>query len=74
MWNPTQSTKFRQSTIFFEKSGILSENLKTFAKSNYPTVHCFCWNFVHVSYLPMSIKGCAGFIFILFKSWIICKN
>ena len=55
MWNPTQ--KFRQSSIFFEKPGILPENLKIFTKSNYPTVHCFCWNFVHVSYLPMSIKG-----------------
>ena len=21
----------------------------------------FCWNFTHVSYLPMSTKGCSGF-------------
>ena len=53
--------KVRQSSIVFEKTGILSENLKTLTSSNYPTVQCFCWNFAHVSYLPMSTKGCAGF-------------
>ena len=30
--------KFRQSSIVFEKPGILSENLKTLTSSNYPTV------------------------------------
>ena len=29
--------KFRQSSIVFEKPGILSENLKTLTSSNYPT-------------------------------------
>ena len=33
--------KFRQSSIFFEKPGILSENLKTLTSSNCPTVRCF---------------------------------
>ena len=33
--------KFRQSSIVFEKAGILSENLKTLASSNYPTVQYF---------------------------------
>ena len=33
--------KFRQSSIVFEKSGILSENLKTLTSSNYPTVQYF---------------------------------
>ena len=32
---------FRQSSIVFEKAGILSENLKTLASSNYPTVQYF---------------------------------
>ena len=32
------------------------------------------WNFAHVSYLPMSAKGCAVFFFILLRSWVICKN
>ena len=30
--------KFRQSSIVFEKPGILPENLKTLTSSNYPTV------------------------------------
>ena len=33
--------KFRQSSIVFEKPGILSENLKTLTSSNYPTVQYF---------------------------------
>ena len=32
---------FRQSSIVFEKSGILSENLKILTSSNYPTVQYF---------------------------------
>ena len=39
MQNPIQ--KFRQSSFIFEKSGILSENLKTLTSSNYPTVQYF---------------------------------
>ena len=48
--------KFRQSSIAFEKPGILSENFKTLTSSNYPTVQYF-----HVFYLPLSTKGCVGF-------------
>ena len=33
--------KFRQSSIVFEKPGILSENLKNLTSSNYPTVQYF---------------------------------
>ena len=33
--------KFRQSSIVFEKEGILFENLKTLTSSNYPTVPIF---------------------------------
>ena len=39
MQNPIQT--FRQSSIVFEKSGILSENLKTLVSSNYLTVQYF---------------------------------
>ena len=53
--------KFIQSSIVFEKPGILFENLKTLTSSNYPIVQYFCWNFAHVSYLLMSTKGCVGF-------------
>ena len=33
--------KFRQSSIVFEKPGILSENLKILTSSNYPTIQYF---------------------------------
>ena len=33
--------KFRQSSIVFEKPGILPKNLKTLTSSNYPTVQYF---------------------------------
>ena len=33
--------QFRQSSIVFEKPGILSENLKTLTSSNYRTVQYF---------------------------------
>ena len=33
--------KFRQSSIIFEKPGILSKNLKTLTSFNYPTVQYF---------------------------------
>ena len=33
--------KLRQSSIVFEKLGILSDNLKTLTISNYPTVQYF---------------------------------
>ena len=39
MQNPTQ--KFRQSSIVFEKPGVLSENLTTLMSSNYPTLKYF---------------------------------
>ena len=39
MQNTTR--KFRQSSIVFEKPGILSENLKFLASSNYPTTQYF---------------------------------
>ena len=39
MKSPIQ--KFRQSFIIFNKSGILCEDLKTLASSNYPTVQYF---------------------------------
>ena len=48
--------KFRQSSIIFEKPGILSENLKNLTSSNYPTVQYFMLNFAQIFYLPMSTK------------------
>ena len=46
--------KFRESSIVFEKPGLLSENLKTLTISNYPTVQyfllklCTCFLFTNV--------------------------
>ena len=45
---PNTIKKCRQSSIVFEKPGILSENLKTLTSSNYSTVQYFCWNFAHI--------------------------
>ena len=60
--------KFRQSSIVFEKPGILPENFKTILQFN-----IFCLNFAHIFYLPMSTKECVGF-FISFRSRVICKD
>ena len=46
MQNPKQ--KFGQGSIVFEKHIIELIN--------------FCWNFAHVSYLPMCLKGCLRFV------------
>ena len=62
--------KFRQSSIAFEKPGILSENFKTLTSSNYPTVQYF-----HVFYLPLSTKGCVGFfLFYYLKAYANIKK
>ena len=59
--------KFRQSSIVFEKPGILSENVKTLTNSNYPTVQYFL--FSTYQYL----QKCVGGFFISFRYWVICK-
>ena len=67
--------KFRQSSIVFEKAGILSDNLKTSTSSNYPIVQYF---FAATSYTFSTYhclkKGVCGIVFILFRSCVICKN
>ena len=68
MRNPKE--KFRQSSIIFEKPGLLFEKLKILTSPATIEFNISCWNFAHVSYLPMSKKGCSGLI--LF--WVICKN
>ena len=64
--------KFRQSSVVFEKPGILSENLKTLTSSNYPTVQYFLLK-LFVFYLPMSTKGIVGFFLILVRSELFAK-
>ena len=59
MQNPIQ--KSRQSSIVFEKPGILPGNLRSFTSSSYPTIQYFLLKLSTLYYLPMSIKGCVGF-------------
>ena len=66
--------KFRQNSIVFEKPGILSENLKTLTSSNYPTVQYFLLKLRTPFLLTNVYKGVCGIFFILFRSWVICKN
>ena len=55
--------KFRQSSIVLKKAGILSENSKILTSSTTLQFNISNWNFAHVSYLPMSTKGCVGFFY-----------
>ena len=66
--------KFRQSSIVFEKPGILPENLKTLTSSNYPTVQYFLLKLRTRFLLTNVYKRVCGIFFILFRSWVICKN
>ena len=53
--------KFRQSSIVFEKPGILSENLKTLTSSNYPTVQYFLLKLRTHFLLTNAYKRVCGF-------------
>ena len=72
MQNPTQ--KFRESSIVSEKPGLLSENLKTLTSSNYPTVQHFLLKLRTLLLLTNVYKRMCGFVLILFRSWVNCKN
>ena len=66
--------KLRQSSIVFEKLGILSDNLKTLTISNYPTVQYFLLK-LHTRFLLANVyKRVWGIFFIPFISWLLCKN
>ena len=69
MQNPIQ--KFRQSSIFFEKPGILSKNLKTLTSSKYPTIQYFS---IKLSLHMFPTYQRLQLFFILFRSWVINKN
>ena len=59
--------KLRQSSIVFEKPGILPENLKTLTSSNYPTVQYFLLKLCTRFLLTNVYKSVWDF-FILFRS------
>ena len=67
--------KYRQSSIFFEKTDILSDNLKTLTSSNYPTVQYFfleLWKRFLLSNVYERMRAIC--FIILFRSRVICKN
>ena len=55
--------KFKQSSIVFEKPGILSENLNTLTSSNYPTVQYLLLK-LRTHFLPTNVykKVCGIFL------------
>ena len=69
MQNPIQ--KLRQSSIVFEKPGILSEKLITLTSSNYLN---FLFKFCSLSLHINVYKRVFGIALILFKTWVICQN
>ena len=60
--------------LFPRKQAICLKNWKLWRAPTTLEFNIFCWNFARVSYLTMSTKGCSGFFFILFRSWVINKN
>ena len=69
------SNKSLDKALLFSRNQVFC--LKIWKLWRAPTTlqfNIFCWNFAHISYLPMSTKGFVGFFFILFRSWYICKK
>ena len=60
--------KFRQSSIVFERPGILSENLKTLTNSNYLTVQYFLLKLRARFLLTNVYKNLGGIFLILSRS------
>ena len=58
--------KFRQSSIVFEKPGILTEHLKTLTSSNFPTLQYFLLK-LRTSFLLTNVykRVCGIFLFYL---------
>ena len=63
-----------KALFFFEKPGILPENLKTLTSSNYPTVQYFLLKLRTRFLLTNVYKSVCGIFFISLRSWVICKN
>ena len=66
--------KFRQSSIVFEKPGILCENWKILTTSDYPTVQYLLLKLRTRFLLTNVYKWVSGIFSILFRSWVIWKN
>ena len=68
------TSRFRQSSIIFEKSGYFSENLKLWRSPTTIEFNIFCLNFAHISYLSLSSKGFSGFLIFFRPCTIKCKK
>ena len=66
--------KFRRNSIIFEKPGFFSKKLKTLTSSNYHRVQYFLLKLCTRFLLTNVYKSVRGIFFILFRSWVICKN
>ena len=66
--------KFRQTSIVFEKPGILFENMKILTSSSYPTIQYFLLKFRTRFLLTNVYKRVCKISYILFRSWVIFKN
>ena len=67
-------TKNLDKALLFTRNQVFClKNWKLWWASTTLKFNIFCWNFAHVSYLPISTKGCSC-SFILVTTWVICKN
>ena len=66
--------KFNKPLLFSRNQLSFLKNWKLWRVPITVDFNNFCWNFVHISCLPLSTKGCSGFFKILFRNWVICQN
>ena len=71
----SQEKPLRWKEIRFQETRFFVRKIENFDELQLPqSLIFFCWNFAHVFYLIMPKKGCSGFFFILFRSWVINEN
>ena len=59
----------------FLRNQVFVWKFKNFDKLQLPySLVFFCWNFAHISYLPMPTKGCVGFFVICLDLELFAKN
>ena len=72
MQNPTQ--EFRQSSIVFEKPGILSGKMKTLNELQLPQSWIIFAKILHIFPTYQCLQKGDRDFFISFRSWIVCKK
>ena len=50
-----------KALLFLRNQVFCLKNWKLWRTTTTLEFNFFCWNFAHLSYLPMSTKGCSGF-------------